>query len=77
MKAKVIIENGQTAITLTPENNFETDIIEKVYNKRSGFEISTAFGVNYFYGKYSDHKIEISLNKIDLTPDQNHYINSH
>ena len=29
MKAKVIIENGDSTIILTPENEFEKDIIDK------------------------------------------------
>ena len=29
MKAKVIIENGDATIILTPENEFEKDIIDK------------------------------------------------
>ena len=36
MKAKVIIENGKTEIILTPENDFEIDVIEKadaLFNK--------------------------------------------
>ncbi len=31
MKAKVIIENGDATIILTPENEFEKDIIDKMF----------------------------------------------
>jgi len=29
MKTKIIIENGETEIVLTPENDFDRDVLEK------------------------------------------------
>lgn len=34
MKAKVIIENGKTEIVLTPENQYETSMLEDTYDSR-------------------------------------------
>ena len=64
MKAKVIIENGETTILLTPENEFETDVIEKIYCKKESFNLLTSFNVNHSYGTYSKHNIEISIKEI-------------
>jgi hypothetical protein len=61
MKAKVIIENGLTSIVLTPENDFETDIIEKVYVKKSTHDIHTNCSVEYAYGGYTKHSIELLI----------------
>jgi len=61
MKAKVIIENGETTIILTPENEFEIDLIEKVHCKKEKHSINTDFDAQYNYGSYSKHKIELSI----------------
>lgn len=62
MKAKVIIENGCTEIILTPENEFEEDVLEKVYENK--YEITnTKIYVLAYYGIYSKHKITININK--------------
>ena len=59
MKAKVIIENGQTKIELSPENEFEKDIIEKVYGQRQNYDLEVDINATYNYGAYTKHKIEI------------------
>lgn len=61
MKAKVIIENGETTILLTPENEFEIDIIEKVHCKKEKHNIHAQFEAEYNFGTYSKHKIELSI----------------
>lgn len=61
MKAKVIIENGETTIFLTPENEFEIDIIEKVHCKKEKHNVHTQFEVQCSYGNYSKHRIELSI----------------
>lgn len=61
MKVKVIIENGETEIRLMPENVFEKDVVEKVYDNKGKFNINTSVDAKYNYGSYSDHKIVISL----------------
>ena len=61
MKAKVIIENGETTIQLTPENDFEIDVIEKVVIHKPKFNTLTEFSAKCNYGDYSKHLIEISV----------------
>lgn len=61
MKAKVIIENGQTKIDLTPENDFEKDIIEKVYGQRQNYDLDADINATYNYGAYTNHNIEILI----------------
>lgn len=61
MKSKVIIENGETTIILTPENEFEIDIIEKVKCKKEKYSIDAKFDAQYNYGSYSKHNIELSI----------------
>ena len=61
MKAKVIIENGETTIVLTPENDFETDVIVKVRDKREKHEIYTSFNADYDFGSYRNQRIELTI----------------
>jgi hypothetical protein len=61
MKAKVIIENGQTSINLTPENKFEIDVIEKVHNNKALHSIETEISASYSYSVLSNHLIKITL----------------
>jgi hypothetical protein len=61
MKAKVIIENGETTIVLTPENEFEIDLIEKVKDKMEVHTINTSFCADYSLGSYKDHFIQLSI----------------
>lgn len=61
MKAKVIIENGESKIILTPENEFEIDLIEKVHCKKEKHTIHTHFSANYNYGTYKNHHIELLI----------------
>ena len=63
MKSKLIIENGYTEIILTPENDFETDVIEKICNNKQRFNIETSFKSETSYGIQEKHKISISINK--------------
>ena len=58
MKAKVVIENRETTIVLTPENEFERDVIDKMRCKKEKFNIHTSFDAKYHYGQYTDHKKE-------------------
>lgn len=65
MKAKVIIENKQTKIILTPENDFEIDVIDKVRNKKEKHDIHTMFGADYSFGGYNKQRIELTI--VELT----------
>jgi len=67
MKAKVVIENGETDIVLTPENDFEKDLIEKVKEgeDKKIWNVYTSVNIDkkYNYGTYelSNHEIIINL----------------
>jgi hypothetical protein len=64
MKAKVIIEKGETTIILTPENEFEIDVIEKVHCKKEKHSINAKFEAKYNYGTYNEHNIELSIKEV-------------
>lgn len=64
MKTKVIIENGETTIILTPENEFEMDVIEKVHCKKENHSINCDIYAQYSYSSYSKHKIELSIKNL-------------
>jgi hypothetical protein len=64
MKAKVIIENGETTIIITPENAFDTDVIEKLHSRKESFTISTTTDADYGYGSWSKHRIELSIKEV-------------
>ena len=68
MKAKVIIENGETTIILSPENAFEIDVIETVYCGDKKHTINTMFEAQYNYGTYSKHRIEMSIKENTFKP---------
>ena len=63
MKAKVIIENGITNIILKPENDFEIDILEKVYLSENKYEIKTTVNAKGDFGYLKEHQLEINLVK--------------
>lgn len=59
MKTKVIIERGEVNIILTPENEFEKDIIEKSQSDK--WKKSINVYCDYTYSTYSKHEIKINL----------------
>jgi hypothetical protein len=63
MKAKVIIENGLSTIVLTPDNDFEKQVVENVYNNRETFNIVTDFEIkqNIYTSQMEFHTINIKL----------------
>jgi hypothetical protein len=65
MKAKVVIENGETTRVLTPENDFEKGVIEKVYARKQDSNLCTHVDADYVYGGYSKHRIEISIREVN------------
>lgn len=64
MKAKVIIENGQTEIVLKPENDFEIDVLEKVYTQKKTYSIHTSVEGKDSYGGVDNLKLVINLKEI-------------
>jgi hypothetical protein len=67
MKAKVIIENGLSTIVLTPDNDFEKQVVENAYDHKHRFEIITDVEVvkNTFTQELQGHTINIKLKKLD------------
>lgn len=61
MKTKVIIENGETEIILTPDNDFDREVLEKIYFKKSNFTIHTDVQAKYDFGNYKDHKLVLNI----------------
>lgn len=67
MKAKVIIENGESRIELIPENTFEKSLVENFYSELSSNEVSTSCTREYKFGTYENYKIRITLSKKNLS----------
>jgi len=59
MKTKVIIENGKTTIILTPENEFEKDMVEIA--KDQNYKIEANIFKEDMFCDSEDHKIELLL----------------
>jgi hypothetical protein len=64
MKAKVIIENGETNIVLTPENSFEKGVLENLRDNQKGHNLLTTVEADYKYGQWQDHQIKINIKEI-------------
>ena len=64
MKTKIVIENLETTIVLKPENEFDTDILEKMYNTKEKYSTYMSVEADYGYGVNSNHRIEISIKEI-------------
>lgn len=65
MKAKVIIENGKTEIVLTPENVFETSILEDAYKETKDTKIQSEVKADYSYSCYQNHRLIVDIIKPD------------
>ena len=66
MKAKVIIENGETTIVLKPENEFELNIVETIYDNKSKFNIHTDCNSDYNYGERNNYKLELNIKEMKI-----------
>jgi len=64
MKAKVIIEDGNTTILLTPENDFEEFVVEQVeaHNVKK-YSVATFASTDKAFGVKSKHQIEICITR--------------
>lgn len=58
MKAKVIIENGKAEIILTPEYDFEKNLIESCRE----YDIQARCSVEYYLGQYTNHQLRVTVN---------------
>ena len=56
MKAKVIIENGLAKIVLTPEFDFETQLIKNINAKNINWDISTQILEDYNFGEKKNNR---------------------
>jgi len=61
MKAKVIIENGETDIVLTPENKFEINLLDTILENKRKFNISTKIDADQRCGIYENRQIIINI----------------
>lgn len=65
MKAKIVIENGETEIVLTPENVFDTEFLEKLHSKQQLYNVKTSVEADYTYGSYEKHRLVLNIKKIE------------
>lgn len=63
MKAKVIIENGETTIILKPENDFDKAVFETMYENKQNFNIHTDVEADYNIGYRDNFRLEMSIKK--------------
>ena len=64
MKTEVKIWQGKSKIVLYAENDFEEDLIDKIIDSRSGYDIETSVTSDcdvYSYKKRKNHRVEIDL----------------
>lgn len=66
MKTKVIIENEVTKIVMTPENDFETDVLDRVYSKQQNYKVETNISAEYSFGELKNHTLTTTLKKLKL-----------
>ena len=61
MKTEIIINQGKAKVVLTPESEFESDLIEKIVDSKIGYEKKTTVLTDNGYYQHKNHRIEISL----------------
>lgn len=61
VKTKVIIENGKTVITLSPENEFEETVIENLDRVNSKQKIETEISGEMVFGLFTNSKIILKI----------------
>lgn len=61
MKSKIVIENGETTILLTPENDFEKRMIEDIVKNKGNHTVYTDASTTHQWHEQINHKIEISI----------------
>ena len=66
MKTKVIIQNGTTSIELTPENEFEKDVLVKAYEREKDYILNVQIHAEYnpySHSSHENHKLNIDIIK--------------
>lgn len=64
MKTKIVINDNLASIELTPQNPFEKDLLEKVFDRRSDFKLTaevTAKQESFMADSHKDHKLVIDI----------------
>ena len=61
MKAKVVIENGETEVILTPQNEFEIDVLEKIHDKKQNYSIYTTVEADYQMSGYGNFRLVANI----------------
>ena len=61
MRSKVVIENGETNIVLTPQNDFETSVLDKLFRNKKSHTLHTSVDASYNYGDYKNHKLTVNI----------------
>lgn len=61
MKTEIVIKQGNAKVVLTPESEFEMDLIEKIVDSKIGYEKQTNVLTDNSYYQHRKHRIEISL----------------
>lgn len=64
MKTKLIIENSEANIELTPENVFETDLMQKIIDNQEIFQLTAKQTSEYSYGVHTKFKLKINIKNI-------------
>jgi hypothetical protein len=63
MKTQVIITQGNAQIVLIPDNEFETDLIEKLVDNKIGYTTTTEVKTDYIFCNHKNHMIKINLSE--------------
>ena len=61
MKTEIVIKQGSAKVVLTPESEFEMDLIEKIVDSKIGYEKQTTVLTDNSYYQHRNHRIEINL----------------
>lgn len=61
MKTEIVIKQGNAKVVLTPESEFEIDLIEKIVDSEIGYKKQTTVLTDNSYHQHINHRIEISL----------------
>lgn len=61
MKAKVIIENLETDIILTPENEFEKRLLEDMYDMKNKYNFFPSVDSEYSMGVVQNYSLKINI----------------
>jgi len=61
MKAKVVIENLETDIVLTPENVFERRLLEDMHDTKGKYHFFTSVDSEYNMGVRQNYTLKVNI----------------